>query len=42
MTTTTRLWDPTTIGRIPLEYRLAVATMTRSRSTTILAGARVA
>lgn len=33
MTTTNSLWDPTTIGRISLEHRLAMAPMTRSRST---------
>lgn len=33
MTTTNSLWGPTTIGRIPLEHRLAMAPMTRSRST---------
>ena len=33
MTVTNRLWDPITVGEIPLENRLAMAPMTRSRST---------
>ena len=33
MTATNRLWDPITVGEIPLENRLAMAPMTRSRST---------
>lgn len=33
MTATNRFWDPITIGEIPLENRLAMAPMTRSRST---------
>lgn len=33
MTTTSSLWDSLTIGEIPLEHRLAMAPMTRSRST---------
>ncbi len=33
MTMTTSLWNPITIGEIHLEHRLAMAPMTRSRST---------
>ena len=33
MNTTTGLWDPITIGEVHLEHRLAMAPMTRSRST---------
>ena len=33
MTATNRLWEPTTVGEIPLENRLAMAPMTRDRST---------
>ena len=33
MTATNRLWDPIVVGEIPLENRLVMAPMTRSRST---------
>lgn len=33
MRTTDRLWGPITLGRIPLDNRLAMAPMTRYRST---------
>lgn len=33
MTATGRLWEPSAMGRIPLDHRLAMAPMTRDRST---------
>ncbi len=33
MTATDKLWEPITVGRIPLDNRLAMAPMTRDRST---------